>query len=108
MEARGWLAGRSRSNKVEQAADDLRERGLLTDTGPDADGRRSSAQWLNAVREDAGIVHAQLESSLRAGSDPARCIAVALRETRRMQSDIYRFAQEVHGLSRAEVDQQRR
>lgn len=94
---------------VERAVAELRERGLLSDTGPYEDGRRSAAQWLSVVREDAGIVHAQLASTLNEGSDKsdkARCIAVALKEARRMHSDIYRFAQEVHGLSRDAIDGQ--
>lgn len=88
---------------VERAANDLREQGLLSDTGPDEDGRRSAAQWLSAVHEDAAIVHTQLESSLAGGADVARCFAVALKEARRMQNDIVRFALEVHGLSQADI-----
>lgn len=94
---------------AEQAVAELREWGLLSDTGPGEDGRRSAAQWLNAVREDAAIVHMQLASTLEEGSDrsnKARCIAVALKEARRMQHAIYRFAEEVHGLSRHETDQE--
>lgn len=95
------------SEHVERAAADLEERGLLFDAGPGGDRRRSAPQWLNAIREDAGIVHAQLESTLSAGSAKVGCLTVALKEARRMQSDIYRFAQEVHGLSRHEIDQRR-
>ena len=94
-----------RREHVEQAVADLQERGLLTDAGPGEDGRRSAEQWLNAVCEDAAIVRTQLESTLREGRDKTLAIAVALKEARRMQHDIYRFAHEVHGISRHEIDQ---
>jgi hypothetical protein len=90
---------------VERAAADLRARGLLSDTSPDLpDGRRSAERWLAAVHEDAGIVQLQLEATLREGANKLDCLGSALHEARRMVSDIYRFASEVHGLRRDDID----
>jgi hypothetical protein len=46
-----------------------------------------------------------MDDSSRGRCDPAPCIAVALKEARRLQSDLYRFADEALGITRDEIDQ---
>lgn len=78
------------------------------DTGPQEDGTRTAAQWLAAMGEDVGMVNYQVKETLREESDAeykAVCLAVALKEARHLQSDIYRFAKEVHGIERATIDE---
>lgn len=78
------------------------------DTGPEKDGRRTAEQWINAMAEDTGIIAHNIAQTVKYPDDTdiARNIAVALKEARRLQSDIYRFAKEVHDISREEIDNQ--
>lgn len=85
--------------------------GAFPDTGPQADGHRSEGQWLNAMAEDMGIIRRNIEDvafprerAMDQSRDKSLSFAVALKESRRLTSDIYRYAQEVHGITREEID----
>jgi len=79
------------------------------DTGPQADGTRTAEQWLNAMGEDMGVIRMQLKDTVEHGDqltreDIARNIAIAQKEATRLHSDIRRFAEEVHGITREDLD----
>jgi hypothetical protein len=76
------------------------------DTGPLPDGSRTTEQWINAMGEDVGLVRSYVKRSLEGEDDPALMIALALKEARRLQSDLYRFARESLGIGREEIDRQ--
>lgn len=93
---------------VANAVEELREHGLLSDTSKNPDGTRGPEQWMNAIGEDTGIIRLQLKETvdeqIKDQIDIPKNIAVALKEVRRLESDIYRFAQEVHGIDRKTID----
>lgn len=95
---------------VNEAITDLKARGMLANTDSDMpDGRRSAGRWLAAIREDAGIIGFTLENTLKHPDefDNTQSIRYALKEARRLESDIYRFADEVHGIDRKTIDDTR-
>lgn len=73
------------------------------DTGPGEGGRRSKEQWLNAMQEDIGIIRTHVTGEFNDGKPSATDIAVALKEAHRLESDIRRFADEVHGISADDI-----
>lgn len=93
---------------VENAVGGLRARGLLGDTDKNEDGTRSAAAWKACIYEDTGIVRLCLDEIEKYGDsdeiDVTQRIAVALKETRRLESDLYRYADEVHGIDRQALD----
>ena len=81
------------------------------DTGPGEDGRRTAAQWVNAITEDMTLINTNIGRTLpyelalgEPSTDKVRSVAIALKEARRLQSDIYRFAEEIHGITREQID----
>lgn len=78
------------------------------DTGPGEDGRRNTQQWLNAISEDMSIAFRQLRETIERpyAPDKALKLALARKELNRALSDVYRFGEEVHSISREEIDSQ--
>lgn len=57
--------------------------------------------------QDAGIIRQQLQSTLEEDlpeDEKVKACAVAAKEARRLERDIYRFAQEVHGIEREAIN----
>jgi len=80
---------------------------VWSDTGPREDGTRSARQWLNAIDEDIGIMTGCLVDAVETSHpdlERAQKFAIALKEARRLQSDIYRFADEVFKIPREVID----
>jgi|1185.fasta_scaffold232887_1 hypothetical protein len=84
----------------------MNARSGFPDTGPQTDGTRTDKQWFNATGEDAGIIKMQLGFARDAEDHEERvkAFAVALKEARRLESDIYRYASEVFDIPRDEID----
>lgn len=77
------------------------------DTGPQPDGSRTEKQWYNATGEDAGIIRMQLNFARSEGvdkEDRVKAFAAALKEARRLESDLYRYASEAFDIEREEID----
>jgi hypothetical protein len=80
---------------------------LLDDSGPQPDGTRTARQWMTAMGQDANLIATYLRESMtpdRPRELVARDVALARKEAQRLLSDIRRFADEVHGLSKEDVD----
>lgn len=94
---------------VENAVSGLRDMGLLGDTEPRKDGSRSAGAWKACIYEDTGIVRYSIDEIEKYPGevDVTAKIAVALKEARRLQSDLYRYAREVHGIDREAIDKVR-
>lgn len=74
------------------------------DTGPREDGTRSQEQWLNCIREDLGIIWSNVKETTEVDSEEVRTLLEnALKESRRLTSDIQRLAEEVHEIPRNEL-----
>jgi len=75
---------------------------------------RTKDEWLLEIKEDLMILMAHIE---RASTDAdgngdgptyaAQYFAGAVKEAKRVQSDIYRFAKEVYGIEAHEIDEKR-
>lgn len=77
------------------------------DTGPGEDGRRSVEQWKNAMAEDMSLVRMYVDETLNHDlprEEIALKIACARKEAGRLESDLRRFGEEVHGLTREDFD----
>jgi hypothetical protein len=83
--------------------------GGFPDTGPQQDGTRTAAQWMNTMGEDAGLIRSYLQDTLDDNGldrdEIAKKCALARKEAQRLLSDVGRFASEVHGLSRQDLDE---
>lgn len=93
---------------------------VFPDTGPGDDGRRTEDQWLAAMSEDTALLTMQVMQTttgrLKRLTDGmtdterrefiALRIAIALKEARRLTSDLYRYADEVHGIDRNTIERQ--
>jgi hypothetical protein len=65
---------------------------------------RTIEQWKHEIAEDQGLVREHVEEALSGDHpDAARCWALALKEARRMEADLYRMASVV-GVERAAID----
>jgi hypothetical protein len=66
---------------------------------------RTLAEWKVEVDADMHLINHYLRETDRAGEQerPLR-FALALKEARRLQKDIYRVARDVYGLSREDID----
>lgn len=94
---------------VKEAVEDLKERGLLSDTSKNPDGTRSAESWSNAIHEDFAIIKMQMEMAMREGTsreEIAKCLGVMRKEAIRLESDIRRFGNEVFGIGKEEIDAQ--
>lgn len=70
------------------------------------DGTRDADQWANTVAEGIGIIEFHLRHALdpNAAEDVrVGAIRQVAKEARRLESDVYRIASEVWGLSREEI-----
>ena len=66
---------------------------------------RTVDEWKAELMLDWKIITIQVEHALRAESEGAAAMgfAVAIKESRRMTSDLYRMA-EKHGVTREQID----
>lgn len=106
MSLRKWISGQQSSQTQGK-----RSNFTFPDTGPQKDGTRTKEQWLAAINEDFWILKKALHDSIVDDldkEDRAHKCAIAFKESRRLNSDILRFAQEVHGISREEIEDSRR
>ena len=75
---------------------------------PNPDGTRGAEQWLTTMSEGVSIIRNNLIDSVTlaemADEDIPRSLALAAKEARRLLSDIYRFGEEVHGITEDEID----
>lgn len=62
---------------------------------------RDRNQWLKEINEDFALIHYFL---VHENPPSARDIAMAIKEARRLQSDIYRFARDCYDINREEID----
>jgi hypothetical protein len=69
---------------------------------------RNKQQWLSAMQTDMNIIHDCVDqASDPEWVDPALKMASAIKESRRLTSDLYRYAEDILGLTRQEIDEQR-
>jgi hypothetical protein len=70
---------------------------------------RTEAEWIKEMGEDVSIIHSKLreikEGHVQDIGEVTLNIAIALKEARRLQSDLYRYAQDVFGITREEIDE---
>lgn len=67
--------------------------------------QRNLEEWRQAVNEDISIIAYQLKESAREETvDRALHFALALKEARRLQNDIYRIASEIFDIDRKTID----
>lgn len=67
---------------------------------------RTLEEWKREVDDDINLVVHKLREAESEDSDRPMCLALALKEARRLQSDIYRIGSEVWGINRDEIDKQ--
>lgn len=69
---------------------------------------RTTEQWKKEIAEDQHLVRYYVARALVAeeGDNPIQMWAMALKEARRMESDLYRMAA-VHGITREQIDSTR-
>lgn len=79
------------------------------DTGPKEDGTRTKGQWLNAMAEDIGIIRSHILNVAHRSDefDISKEIAIAIKESRRLTNDLYRFAREIFEIERDAIDEHR-
>lgn len=66
---------------------------------------RTLEEWKKEVDQDVRLIVNYLREAER-DKDKALRLALALKEARRLQSDIYRIGSEVYGIDREEIDRQ--
>jgi hypothetical protein len=64
---------------------------------------RDRDQWRRELRTDVGLIHYHITDH-GGGTPNARSFAVALKEARRLESDLYRMARDVYGIERSDID----
>lgn len=86
---------------------------MFANAGPQDDGTRTADQWWAAMGEDVAIVRTHMRRVINADVIDAdketitKEVALARKEARRLVSDIERFAKEIHGIEREEIDKVR-
>jgi hypothetical protein len=65
---------------------------------------RDLKEWKKEIGDDMSLINRYLGDTDEEGSHRPKSFALALKEARRLQSDIYRVARDVYGLSREDID----
>jgi hypothetical protein len=98
--------GRSRVHRLLVGSTPTLRTMAFPDTGPQKDGTRTEEQWFNAMGQDVAIIHTNLleiRDGHATGGDITRNLAIVLKEARRLESDIYRYAREIHDISKEDI-----
>jgi hypothetical protein len=68
---------------------------------------RTRDEWVQAMGEDVKLINYYLRLRREDEEPTALSFAMALKEARRLQSDIYRYAHDIYGISKEDIDAER-